>query len=337
MNDTSKQLILAQAQANFSDSGELIFLDDVPATRTEWLWYPYIPCGKVTIIMGDPGEGKSTFALNLAAAVTRGEQFPTGEPCGKPGIVIYQNAEDGLSDTVRPRLDQAGADPRQVVTIAETNEPVTATHRNIQQLIYMTRAKLLILDPLQAYLGAEVDMHRANEVRPVMARLSALAEETGCAIVLIGHMNKRSDVKSIYRGIGSIDLTAAARSVLLVGRDPSEPGRRVIAQGKNSLAPEGENVAFTINDGVFHFEGVCDVPTERLLSQRERRVTPRDKAAECLTRWLTEHGEISVREIYDMACGEDIAKPTLMRARTKLGIVARRRDNQWYWSLPKQA
>ena len=318
------------------ENGSLIFLDGVEKKETRWLWYPYIPLGKVTILMGDPGEGKSTFALNLAAAVTRGMQFPeTHQIVTAPDYVLYQNAEDGLGDTICPRLEKAGADLRLVMTINEMKENADMQSTMLYEIISKIRPKLVILDPLQAYLGDHVDMHRANEVRPVMRYLAMLADHFGCAIVLIGHMNKKADLKSLYRSIGSIDLTAAARSVLLVGRDPSEPARRVIAQVKNSLAPEGENVAFTINDGIFHFEGVCDVPTERLLSQRERRVTPRDKAAECLTRWLTEHGEISVREIYDMACGEDITKAALLRAKASLGIHAHRQNNQWYWSLPK--
>ncbi len=322
MNDTIEQ--------------SLIFFDSVEPTETHWLWYPYIPLGKVTIMMGDPGEGKSTLSLAIASAVTQGAQFPdTKTAVHAPEIVLYQNAEDGLADTIIPRVKRLGGNCRGLVTINEMKENADMQSTMLYEIISKIRPKLVILDPLQAYLGDHVDMHRANEVRPVMRYLAMLADHFGCAIVLIGHMNKKADLKSLYRSIGSIDLTAAARSVLLVGRDPSEPARRVIAQVKNSLAPEGENVAFTINDGVFHFEGVCDVPTERLLSQRERRVTPRDRAAECLTRWLTEHGEISVREIYDMACGEEITKAALLRAKASLGIHAHRQNNQWYWSLPK--
>jgi archaellum biogenesis ATPase FlaH len=322
MNDTIEQ--------------SLIFFDSVEPTETHWLWYPYIPLGKVTIMMGDPGEGKSTLSLAIASAVTQGAQFPdTKTAVHAPEIVLYQNAEDGLADTIIPRVKRLGGNCRGLVTINEMKENADMRSTMLYEVISQMKPKLVILDPLQAYLGEHVDMHRANEIRPVMHYLSMLAEKFGCAIVLIGHMNKKADLKSLYRSIGSIDLTAAARSVLLVGRDPSEPARRVIAQVKNSLAPEGENVAFTINDGVFHFEGVCDVPTERLLSQRERRVTPRDRAAECLTRWLTEHGEISVREIYDMACGEEITKAALLRAKASLGIHAHRQNNQWYWSLPK--
>lgn len=146
----------------------------------------------------------------------------------------------GLADTIKPRLEQSGADCSRVQTIDDSKSMLTLTDQRLEEAIYSTDAGLLVLDPLQAYLGSGVDMHRANEIRPIMKKLSAVAERTGCAVVLIGHMNKASGMKSGYRGLGSIDFTAAARSILVVGRIQDEPTVRVIAQSKNSPCTGGQ-------------------------------------------------------------------------------------------------
>ena len=199
--------------------------------QVEWLLYPFIPYGKVTIIQGDPGEGKTTMVLQIIAKLTKGEpvlpvkdgeEEPT-EKADEPVNVIYQTAEDGLGDTIKPRLLAAGADCSKVLVIDDSEQPLTMLDERLEQAIRQTNARLVVLDPIQSFLGAEVDMHRANEIRPLMKRVSVLAEKYHCAVVLIGHMNKNSTGKSSYRGLGSIDFQAAARSVLIVGRVKNEP------------------------------------------------------------------------------------------------------------------
>ena len=176
----------------------LIHMDEVKATDTKWLWYPYIPYGKITIIQGDPGDGKTTLVLHLAAELTQGKMFGSEEQ-QEPVTVIYQTAEDGLSDTIKPRLIAANADCSKVLVIDEREQCISMTDGRLEAAIQQTDAKLVILDPIQAYLGASVDMHRANEVRPIMSHLGSIAEKYGCAIVLIGHMNKSSGQKASYR------------------------------------------------------------------------------------------------------------------------------------------
>ena len=177
---------------------KLISMDEIKAEEVKWLWYPYLPRGKLTIVQGDPGEGKTTFVLAVIAALTRGETLPESEQVLEPLTVIYQTAEDGLADTIKPRLESAGADCSRVLVIDESQRELTLCDERLEQAVQQTGAQLIVLDPIQAYLGCDVDMHRANEVRPVLKRVAAMAERTGCAVILIGHMNKAQGLKSGY-------------------------------------------------------------------------------------------------------------------------------------------
>ena len=225
---------------------EIIRMSEVDTQTVEWLWEPYIPFGKVTIVQGNPGEGKTTFALRLAAACTTGGTLPGMKPL-PPFQVIYQTAEDGLGDTVKPRLMEAEADLDRVLVIDEAKRELTLSDERIEKAITQNGARLIILDPIQAYMGEKTDMNRANEVRPMFRRLADVAERTGCAVILIGHLNKAAGGQSAYRGLGSIDFRAAARSVLLIGRVKREPNVRVIVHDKSSLAPEGKPIAFCLD------------------------------------------------------------------------------------------
>ena len=202
----------------------------------KWLWYPFIPYGKLTIIQGDPGDGKTTLVLNIAAKLSKGECLDSDMDVQEPVNVIYQTAEDGLADTVKPRLELAGADCEKILVIDESDKSLSMADERLEEAIAKTRAKVLILDPIQAYLGGGMDMNRANEARDMTKKLGALAEKYQCAILLIGHMNKASGNKAAYREMGSIDFFAVARSVLLVGRIEGEPNTRAVVQIKNNLA-----------------------------------------------------------------------------------------------------
>lgn len=195
---------------------KMIRMSEVQSQEIEWLWYPFIPYGKLTIIQGDPGDGKTTMVLNLAAKLSKGEALDENMKVTEPVNVIYQTAEDGLADTVKPRLELAGADCERIIVIDESDKSLSMVDERLEEAIVRTGARLLILDPIQAYLGGGMDMNRANEARDMTKKLGALAEKTKCAIILIGHMNKASGNKAAYRGMGSIDFFAVARSVLLV-------------------------------------------------------------------------------------------------------------------------
>lgn len=196
---------------------EIIRGSSIEPKEVEWLWYPYIPFGKVTIIQGDPGEGKSTCILALAALLTRGEELPFTGQRYEPMDVIYQNTEDDADDTVIPRFLKAGGDPEHLLFINEQKQALTFTDERIKEAIEETGARLLVFDPLASYIGENTSLNSANEVRGRFNRLIDAAKETGCAIVIIGHMNKMVGVKAMYRTLGSIDVVAAARSVLVIG------------------------------------------------------------------------------------------------------------------------
>ena len=310
---------------------KLINMRDVKIESVEWLFYPFIPCGKITIIQGDPGEGKTTLVLQIIARLTKGERIME-EEAKAPINVIYQTAEDGLGDTIKPRLLSADADCSRVLVIDDKDIPLTMRDSRLEQAIIETKAKLVVLDPIQGFLGANVDMHRANEIRPVMKHISELAEKYRCAVVLIGHMNKCSIGKSAYRGLGSIDFQAAARSVLVVGRIKDEPETRVICQIKNSLAPEAKPIAFKLGkDSGFEWLGEYDITADELLSGSAKS-TKKQAAIDFLEALLSD-GHKCQTEIMKTAKEKGFSEKTMRNAKEELKIKSIRKNNKWYWNL----
>ena len=235
---------------------KMIKMSDVQSQTVDWLWYPFIPYGKLTIIQGDPGDGKTTLVLNIAARLSKGEGLDNDMKVTEPVNIIYQTAEDGLADTVKPRLELAEAVCERIMVIDETEKSLSMIDERLETAIKRTGARVLILDPIQAYLGGTMDMNRANEARDMTKRLSLLAEKYKCAILLIGHMNKAGGNKAAYRGMGSIDFFAVARSVLLVGRIEGEPDLRAVVQIKNNLAAFGHSKAFRLTETGFEWIGL---------------------------------------------------------------------------------
>lgn len=169
---------------------KMIRMSEVESQEVKWLWYPFIPYGKLTIIQGDPGDGKTTLVLNIAAKLSKGESLDSDMNVQEPVNVIYQTAEDGLADTVKPRLELAEADCEKILVIDESDKSLSMADERLEEALAKTGAKVLILDPIQAYFGGGMDMNRANEARDMTKKLGALAEKYQCAILLIGHMNK---------------------------------------------------------------------------------------------------------------------------------------------------
>ena len=215
----------------------LTLYSEVQSTDVRWLWYPFIAIGKITLLQGDPGDGKSTMMMNLIAELSTGGKTPDGCKIGAPQKVIYQCSEDGVSDTIKPRLERCGADCRKIAFInEEVYNGLTLDDERIRQAIIEFRPRLVVIDPIQAYLGSDSDLQIAGRARKLMRRLGMWAAGYDCAIVLIGHLNKKEGSKGLYRSLGSIDVVAAARSVLQVERDTENPDIRIVHQIKNSLA-----------------------------------------------------------------------------------------------------
>lgn len=323
---------------------KLINMEQVEVEKIDWLLYPFIPFGKVTIVQGDPGEGKTTMVLQIIAKLTKGEAvLPSGSDESaleektmvlEPVNVIYQTAEDGLGDTIKPRLLSAGADCSRVMVIDDNDQALTMMDARLEEAIIQTKARLVVLDPIQGFLGTDVDMHRANEIRPLMKRVAVLAEKYHCAIILIGHMNKNSNGKSSYRGLGSIDFQAAARSVLIVGRIKDEPEIRVVCHVKSSLAPEGKSIAFRLDkDTGFEWIGEYDISADDLLSG-DNRGQKIHEAKEFLKEILVS-GSVAQTKVAEEAESRGIKKKTLWNAKKELKIDSVKIGNQWFWMLPE--
>ena len=293
---------------------------DIEQTSVEWLWFPYIPFGKLTIIQGNPGEGKTYFAMMLTAACTNRKLFPNMEDI-EPFNVIYQTAEDGMGDTIKPRLVEAGADLSRVMVIDDSEEVLTLSDDRIEKAVRQNHVRLVIIDPVQAFIGADVDINRANEVRPVFRKLGMIAEKTSCAIVLIGHLNKSSGTQSTYRGLGSIDIMAAVRSLIFIGKVRKDPTTRVLIHEKSSLAPPGETMAFKLGDEEgFRWVGAYEISADELLDGKEGKATETklERGAKLIQELLVDKNEISIRELDDKAKEQGISGRTMRDVRSRM-------------------
>ena len=299
---------------------KIIRMSDVELTPVEWLWKPYLPFGKLSVLQGNPGEGKTYFAMHLAAACTNGKLLPNMERM-EPFNVIYQTAEDGLGDTVKPRLIEAGADLDRVLVIDDSDVQLTLSDERIEKAIIENNAKLVIIDPIQAYLGADVDMNRANEVRPIFMRLGQVAQRTGCAILLIGHLNKAAGMQSLQRGLGSIDIAAAVRSVMFIGKLKHDPTVRILTHEKSSLAPPGASLAFSLGDeGGFRWVGEYDITADEMLSGIEpQRETKTQQAKDLICTLLAGGKQVLSEDIDKAALERGIPGRTVRDAKRELG------------------
>ena len=299
---------------------KIIRMSDVELAPVEWLWKPYLPFGKLSVLQGNPSEGKTYFAMHLAAACTNGKLLPNMERM-EPFNVIYQTAEDGLGDTVKPRLIEAGADLDRVLVIDDSDVQLTLSDERIEKAIIENNARLVIIDPIQAYLGADVDMNRANEVRPIFMRLGQVAQRTGCAILLIGHLNKAAGMQSLQRGLGSIDIAAAVRSVLFIGKLKHDPTMRILTHEKSSLAPPGVSLAFSLGDeGGFRWVGEYDITADEMLSGIEpQRETKTQQAKDLICALLAGGKQVLSEDIDKAALERGIPGRTVRDAKRELG------------------
>ncbi len=306
------------------------YYSDVEEAEVDWLWYPYIPYGKITLLQGDPGEGKSTFILNIASLLTNGSDMPDGYPNHASQTVVYQCNEDSAADTIKPRLLKAGADCSKVAFIEDEDGAVTLDDSRIEEVIRKTNAKLLILDPLQSFIPQDVDMQSAAKMRMILGKLGNIAKENGCAVVLVGHMTKAQGNKSLYRGLGSIDIPAIARSVLMIERDEQTPNVRYLHHIKSSLAEEGKDICFSLGTSV-GFQWVVNDDLELL--QELRNYETKAEAAERLIEILLAEGKKESNLIITTAERLGISKRTISSVKKKMGVISERKNRLWYWKM----
>ena len=247
-------------------------------------------------------------------------------------MVIYQCSEDGKGDTIKPRLEQAGADCSKVAFIKEDNDELTLEDERIRNAIIQISAKMVVLDPIQAFIGHNGNMTNAVKMREILSKLSKVAAETNCAIVLVGHMNKSGGGNQLYRGLGSIDIAAAARSILMVSRDKEEPWKRYMFPVKSSLAPEGEPIGFELDKKKgFRWIGKCQINVEELLNV-EKSTGKKDIAVEYLQKLLSAE-DLPSTYIYEKMKEYGIAKRTVQEAKKIAEIKAYKKGKIWYWHM----
>ena len=314
---------------------EIVRLSEVESKPIDWLWYPYIPYGKLTMIQGDPGGGKTMLILHLAGLLSSGHPLPFDNEDieREPIVVIYQTSEDGYDDTIKPRLESfSKANLDNIIFINEEKCSLTMLDERIEEAIIRENARLFILDPIQAYVGNGVDINRANEVRPLLKNLAQIAQRNNCAIILIGHMNKDRGSKSSYRNLGSIDFPAACRSVLICGEMKGENGFRAVVQDKCSLAPNGKPFAFELSqENGFKWIGYYDITAEEVLGGMLHK-SQKNNAIDFIETILS-NGPIASADIFSKAEQHGIAKRTLDSAKSELGVTSYKKGNIWYWKL----
>jgi len=306
---------------------------NVVEKEIEWLWYPYIARGKLTIIQGDPGDGKTTLALFLASELSK-EISQRENIIGlsdKVSQTIYQSAEDGIEDTVKPRLNVLGANCNNIHFINIKNV-LSFNSLEIEKSIIEVKADLLILDPLQSFLGKDKSMNNISDLREVLNGLIKVAARTNCSVVLIGHMNKASNMKDLYRGLGSIDIVAVARSIMLVKRLNEDSDKRVILNLKNNLAKQGKPMSFELTEKegfkwLGHIDG--DRTSEIFLKTENKKM----KSTCMLLLEVLSKGQVKATEIFQFMREKGISVRTVKEAKKHLNIETFKEQNIWIWRL----
>ncbi|MCC6581443.1 MAG: AAA family ATPase [Phycisphaeraceae bacterium] len=345
---------LAARVAPVDDTGPmLIRMSDVEPREVRWLWPGRIPLGRLTLLVGRPGEGKSFVTMDLAARITNGSSWPDGGVCDA-GDVILITGEDDPADTIRPRLDAHGANVNRVHLLRGTKARdergrlrelafTLADVDTLEKALGATAStRLVIVDPIGSFIGGRVDGHRDNEVRSILAPVAALAEKHGPAILLVLHTRKAAASRADDMALGSRAYTGIARATWHLSRDPENKARRLLLPGKNNLAPEGGGLAFSIVGDPPRIEWEPDPvqmhADDALAAENDsddRSAT--DEAKDWLAATLG-NGTMLATEVKRLARQEGYTDKVLRRAKESLHVVAQKDgfggEGRWYWSMP---
>jgi len=329
----------------------VVRLDECQEEKLTWLLPRRIAAGKLTLIDGDPQQGKSLLTLDLAARVSSGKPFPDGAKAAEPATVLLIGGEDGLRDTVVPRLRAAGADLARVRLWegqrrnGHCRPPLFPQDcERLRATIEDNNARLIVIDPFLAYLSAQACSVSDQMVRQALTPLAHIAAATRSAILLIRHLTKGGQGRSaIYRGTGAIAIMGAARTAFLVGVDPDNRQRRVLACTKTNLSEPPPSLGFYVradDSGRPYLEWTGE--RERtaddllLLNRRQQQGDGKPAAADFLEQWLSD-GPQSRDRLYCKARSHDIGERSLHRAKAWLNVVSQVRchagRNIWYWRL----
>ena len=344
--EPAKQIISTKDDGEIEIRPVLVQLADVEPEKIKWLWENRIPMGKLSLLVGDPNVGKSFLTLYIAARVTNGLPWPD-DPLKQPilkGAVIILTAEDDIADTVLPRLKTNEADVSKVVAIqgvkySDTEEQfyfnlITHLPALEQAIIQTPESRLVIIDPITAYLG-KADSHKNAEVRGALAPLAALAGKYKVAVLGVSHLTKNQTLKAIYRTMGSLAFTAAARAVWVVSKDKDDPNRRLFTPCKCNLSIEPTSLAFKIIDGMVCFEPEqLNISTDEALSTEPSEDKGAVKEAEDFLCEVLKEGSVSSRDVWKEAAENKISERTLKRAKANLCVISKKSLSGWTMELP---
>lgn len=315
------------------DSFETINMADVPTKAVDYLWEPFIPLGTATFLSGEGGLGKSFFTLAVAAAVTRGLPLPGDCSNLPPADVIVQNAENPLSTVVKPRLEMLGADCSKIHVISESDRRLTLTDERLEAAIQRHNARLVILDPIQGFLG-RLSMNRAESVRPALTHLEHIAERNQCAILIVGHLSK-ARTSAQHRALGSVDLINAVPSALFLGKvEGYDDDVRVVAHGKSNFAELGPSQMFRIGRGKgFEWLGPCDATADDVTAHHRSHRHGRTEEAVVFLQELLDEDTMPAAQIEELALASGISGRTLKRAKKLADVTSTRVNGHWHWSI----
>lgn len=322
----------------------LVCMSDIEEEDVEWLYPPYVPRGKVTICAAYPGAGKTYLMCYMAACVSTGRQFFNQIPFSdNPGRVIYLTAEDGIGDTIKKRLRICGADMMNIATVLDNKTQLMFDSPEIEDFMKNYRPDLMIFDPFQAYIGAEIDMNAPNRTREKLGYISELAEKYKVAVVLICHFNKNGKGDAITRVLGSTDIMGICRSYIALGPVPGEDDMKFMSHEKSSLDKRGKTILFEIDPdkGGIVYLGENNLTMDDYTAIRNKKRVSNAPAVEAAKQLIVNNmpeGRRLAKELKNLAAANKISDSSLQRAREELGIITRKTKEfppKSIWILPR--
>ena len=327
---------------------------DIVSASVSWLWEPYLARGKLGILDGDPGTGKSFFTVDLAARLSRGRAMPgAGGVPAPPATVLLLNAEDDARDTIRPRVLAAGGDPERVRVFAAPGIGLLRPPRfpddfdDLEAAVRETRAALVVIDPMMAFFPPDVCANNNQAICTALLPLSALAAETGACVLLVRHLRKSGGASAVYRGLGSIGILGTARTGLMIARHPDDPELRVLTLSKTNIGPPGASLGFRLarreptGTTVVEWAGPLDVTPDDLFGAglpARAGARTRERAAEWLRDFLAA-GSRRATDVQAAAQAIGIPARTLDRVKAAVGVKSdafkQGEKVEWWWRDPK--